>query len=67
MRAQEEAGARWYGSSGVKGGVSNLLSFLISLQLQPETSKTSENLLSPSAQLSLGQSFVQSHFQAQYR
>ncbi|XP_039703278.1 ubiquitin carboxyl-terminal hydrolase 43 isoform X1 [Pteropus medius] len=36
-------------------------------KLQPETSKTSENLLSPSAQLSLGQSFVQSHFQAQYR
>lgn len=36
-------------------------------KLQPEASKTSENLLSPSAQLSLGQSFVQSHFQAQYR
>ncbi|KAM5214989.1 ubiquitin carboxyl-terminal hydrolase 43 isoform 2-T2 [Hipposideros larvatus] len=36
-------------------------------KLQPEASKTSENLLSPSAQLSLGHSFVQSHFQAQYR
>ncbi|XP_046533402.1 ubiquitin carboxyl-terminal hydrolase 43 isoform X1 [Equus quagga] len=36
-------------------------------KLQPEASKTSENLLSPTAQLSLGQSFVQSHFQAQYR
>ncbi|XP_057569756.1 ubiquitin carboxyl-terminal hydrolase 43 isoform X2 [Hippopotamus amphibius kiboko] len=36
-------------------------------QPQPEARKTSENLLSPSAQLSLGQSFVQSHFQAQYR
>ncbi|XP_058415697.1 ubiquitin carboxyl-terminal hydrolase 43 isoform X2 [Diceros bicornis minor] len=36
-------------------------------KLQPKASKTSENLLSPSAQLSLGQSFVQSHFQAQYR
>ncbi|KAI5145402.1 Ubiquitin Carboxyl-Terminal Hydrolase 43, partial [Manis pentadactyla] len=35
--------------------------------IQPEASKTSENLPSPSAQLSLGQSFVQSHFQAQYR
>lgn len=45
----------------------NWFSFLISLQLQPEGSKTSENHLSPSAQLSLGQSFVQSHFQAQYR
>ncbi|XP_036197488.1 ubiquitin carboxyl-terminal hydrolase 43 isoform X5 [Myotis myotis] len=38
-----------------------------SLHLQPEGSKASENHLSPSAQLSLGQSFVQSHFQAQYR
>ncbi|XP_054565664.1 ubiquitin carboxyl-terminal hydrolase 43 isoform X1 [Eptesicus fuscus] len=38
-----------------------------SQQLQPEGSKTSENHLSPSAQLSPGQSFVQSHFQAQYR
>ncbi|XP_074198301.1 ubiquitin carboxyl-terminal hydrolase 43 isoform X1 [Camelus bactrianus] len=36
-------------------------------QLQPETRKTSENTLSPSAPLSLGRSFVQSHFQAQYR
>ncbi|XP_045425706.1 ubiquitin carboxyl-terminal hydrolase 43 isoform X1 [Lemur catta] len=36
-------------------------------KLPPEASKTSENCLSPSAQLSLGQSFVQSHFQAQYR
>ncbi|XP_053528696.1 ubiquitin carboxyl-terminal hydrolase 43 isoform X2 [Artibeus jamaicensis] len=36
-------------------------------KLQPEASQTSENHLSPSAQLSLGQSFVQSHFQAQYR
>ncbi|XP_057356857.1 ubiquitin carboxyl-terminal hydrolase 43-like isoform X3 [Manis pentadactyla] len=36
-------------------------------KIQPEASKTSENLPSPSAQLSLGQSFVQSHFQAQYR
>ncbi|XP_045653208.1 ubiquitin carboxyl-terminal hydrolase 43 isoform X2 [Ursus americanus] len=34
---------------------------------QPEASRTPENLPSPSAQLSLGQSFVQSHFQAQYR
>ncbi|XP_070249894.1 ubiquitin carboxyl-terminal hydrolase 43 isoform X2 [Myotis yumanensis] len=38
-----------------------------SQQLQPEGSKASENHPSPSAQLSLGQSFVQSHFQAQYR
>ncbi|XP_016077893.1 PREDICTED: ubiquitin carboxyl-terminal hydrolase 43 [Miniopterus natalensis] len=36
-------------------------------KLQPEASKTPENHLSPSAPLSLGQSFVQSHFQAQYR
>ncbi|MXQ89405.1 hypothetical protein E5288_WYG000764 [Bos mutus] len=36
-------------------------------KLQPEARKTSENLLSPSAPLSMGQSFVQSHFQAQYR
>ncbi|XP_028390167.2 ubiquitin carboxyl-terminal hydrolase 43 isoform X3 [Phyllostomus discolor] len=36
-------------------------------KLQPEASQTSENHLSPSGQLSLGQSFVQSHFQAQYR
>lgn len=36
-------------------------------KLQPEVRRTSENLLSPSAQLSVGQSFVQSHFQAQYR
>ncbi|XP_039087595.1 ubiquitin carboxyl-terminal hydrolase 43 isoform X2 [Hyaena hyaena] len=34
---------------------------------QPEVSKTPEHLLSPSAQLPHGQSFVQSHFQAQYR
>uniref|UniRef100_G1L5D5 Ubiquitin carboxyl-terminal hydrolase n=1 Tax=Ailuropoda melanoleuca TaxID=9646 RepID=G1L5D5_AILME len=34
---------------------------------QPEATRTPENLPSPSAQLSLGQSFVQSHFQAQYR
>lgn len=67
MWAQEEAEARWSGGGGVMGGISNLLVFLIILQLQPEASKTSENLLSPSAQLSLGPSFVQSHFQAQYR
>ncbi|XP_053425164.1 ubiquitin carboxyl-terminal hydrolase 43 isoform X2 [Nycticebus coucang] len=36
-------------------------------KLPPEASKTSENHVSPSTQLSLGQSFVQSHFQAQYR
>ncbi|XP_038523429.1 ubiquitin carboxyl-terminal hydrolase 43 isoform X1 [Canis lupus familiaris] len=36
-------------------------------KLQPEANKTPENLPSPPAQLSLGQSFVQSHFQAQYR
>ncbi|XP_067570568.1 ubiquitin carboxyl-terminal hydrolase 43 isoform X1 [Pseudorca crassidens] len=36
-------------------------------KLQPEARKTSEDLPSPSAQLPLGQSFVQSHFQAQYR
>lgn len=36
-------------------------------KLLPEARKTSENPPSPSAQLSLGQSFVQSHFQAQYR
>ncbi|XP_036125605.1 ubiquitin carboxyl-terminal hydrolase 43 [Molossus molossus] len=36
-------------------------------KLQPEASKASENHLSPSPQPSLGQSFVQSHFQAQYR
>ncbi|EHB04532.1 Ubiquitin carboxyl-terminal hydrolase 43 [Heterocephalus glaber] len=47
--------------------VSNLASFPVSLQLLPEASKTPENLQSSSAQLSLGQSFVQSHFQAQYR
>ncbi|XP_034845715.1 ubiquitin carboxyl-terminal hydrolase 43 isoform X2 [Mirounga leonina] len=34
---------------------------------QPEASRTPENLPSPLAQLSLGPSFVQSHFQAQYR
>ncbi|XP_017386930.1 ubiquitin carboxyl-terminal hydrolase 43 isoform X1 [Cebus imitator] len=39
----------------------------VSEKLPPEANKTSENCLSPSAQLSLGQSFVQSHFQAQYR
>ncbi|KAF3813566.1 hypothetical protein GH733_018719 [Mirounga leonina] len=33
---------------------------------QPEASRTPENLPSPLAQLSLGPSFVQSHFQAQY-
>lgn len=44
-----------------------LLPSLISLQPQPEASRTPENLPSPSAQLSLGPSFVQSHFQAQYR
>ncbi|XP_059524604.1 ubiquitin carboxyl-terminal hydrolase 43 isoform X2 [Myotis daubentonii] len=38
-----------------------------SQQPQPEGSKASENHLPPSPQLSLGQSFVQSHFQAQYR
>ncbi|KAM9208768.1 ubiquitin carboxyl-terminal hydrolase 43 [Dugong dugon] len=38
----------------------------VSEKLQPEASKNSENL-SPTAQLPLGQSFVQSHFQAQYR
>uniref|UniRef100_A0A8C3WWU3 ubiquitinyl hydrolase 1 n=1 Tax=Catagonus wagneri TaxID=51154 RepID=A0A8C3WWU3_9CETA len=36
-------------------------------KLPPEARKTAENPPSPSAQLSLGQSFVQSHFQAQYR
>ncbi|XP_012661413.1 ubiquitin carboxyl-terminal hydrolase 43 isoform X2 [Otolemur garnettii] len=36
-------------------------------KLSPEASKTSENHVSPSTPLSLGQSFVQSHFQAQYR
>ncbi|KAL2765833.1 ubiquitin carboxyl-terminal hydrolase 43 isoform 2, partial [Daubentonia madagascariensis] len=40
---------------------------LVPEKLLPEASKTSENCPSPSAQLSLGQSFVQSHFQAQYR
>ncbi|XP_055223458.1 ubiquitin carboxyl-terminal hydrolase 43 isoform X3 [Gorilla gorilla gorilla] len=39
----------------------------VSEKLPPEATKTSENCLSPSAQLPLGQSFVQSHFQAQYR
>ncbi|XP_011814037.1 PREDICTED: ubiquitin carboxyl-terminal hydrolase 43-like [Colobus angolensis palliatus] len=39
----------------------------VSEKLPPEANKTSENCLSPSAQLPLGQSFVQSHFQAQYR
>ncbi|KAM8819480.1 ubiquitin carboxyl-terminal hydrolase 43 isoform 2-T2 [Rhynchonycteris naso] len=39
----------------------------VSEKLQPEAGKTSENHLSPPAQLSLGQSFVRSHFQAQYR
>ncbi|XP_058139469.1 ubiquitin carboxyl-terminal hydrolase 43 [Dasypus novemcinctus] len=39
----------------------------VSEQLQPEVGRNSENLPSPSPQLSLGQSFVQSHFQAQYR
>ncbi|XP_008588950.1 PREDICTED: ubiquitin carboxyl-terminal hydrolase 43 [Galeopterus variegatus] len=39
----------------------------VSEKLLPEASRTSENLLSPSAQVSLGQSFVQSHFQAQFR
>ncbi|XP_032695799.1 ubiquitin carboxyl-terminal hydrolase 43 isoform X1 [Lontra canadensis] len=34
---------------------------------QPEASRSPENLPSPSAQPSLGPSFVQSHFQAQYR
>ncbi|XP_047563566.1 ubiquitin carboxyl-terminal hydrolase 43 isoform X3 [Lutra lutra] len=33
----------------------------------PEASRSPENLPSPSAQPSLGPSFVQSHFQAQYR
>ncbi|KAI4566418.1 hypothetical protein MJG53_015095 [Ovis ammon polii x Ovis aries] len=36
-------------------------------KLQSEARKASENLRSPSAPLSVGQSFVQSHFQAQYR
>ncbi|XP_055973745.1 ubiquitin carboxyl-terminal hydrolase 43 [Sorex fumeus] len=36
-------------------------------KLHRKASKTSENCVSPSTQLSLGQSFVQSHFQAQYR
>lgn len=35
-------------------------------KLLPEV-RTSEDLLSPSTQFSLGQSFVQSHFQAQFR
>ncbi|XP_063485513.1 ubiquitin carboxyl-terminal hydrolase 43 isoform X2 [Symphalangus syndactylus] len=39
----------------------------VSEKLPPEATKTSENCLSTSAQLPLGQSFVQSHFQAQYR
>ncbi|XP_008070655.2 ubiquitin carboxyl-terminal hydrolase 43 [Carlito syrichta] len=39
----------------------------VSEKLPPEASKTSENRLSPSAELTLGQSFVQNHFQAQYR
>lgn len=59
--------AHWPGRAGVIGNYLIVLPFLISLQIQPEASKTSENLPSPSAQLSLGQSFVQSHFQAQYR
>ncbi|XP_013377608.1 PREDICTED: ubiquitin carboxyl-terminal hydrolase 43 isoform X2 [Chinchilla lanigera] len=36
-------------------------------KLLSEASKTPENLQPSSAQLSVGQSFVQSHFQAQYR
>ncbi|XP_006156490.1 ubiquitin carboxyl-terminal hydrolase 43, partial [Tupaia chinensis] len=39
----------------------------VSEKPSPDISKTSENLLPPSMQLPLGQSFVQSHFQAQYR
>nr|XP_051681140.1 ubiquitin carboxyl-terminal hydrolase 43 isoform X1 [Oryctolagus cuniculus] len=38
-----------------------------SQKLPPEASKAPENILSPSARLPPGQSFVQSHFQAQYR
>ncbi|XP_048653891.1 ubiquitin carboxyl-terminal hydrolase 43 [Marmota marmota marmota] len=71
-------GARPPGAQGLKNplGVvmrrmvldmaSHLKSFL-SFQLPPEASQPSENILSSSDQLSLGQSFVQSHFQAQYR
>ncbi|XP_027802743.2 ubiquitin carboxyl-terminal hydrolase 43 isoform X1 [Marmota flaviventris] len=40
---------------------------LVPEKLSPEASQPSENILSSSDQLSLGQSFVQSHFQAQYR
>ncbi|XP_063098066.1 ubiquitin carboxyl-terminal hydrolase 43 isoform X3 [Cavia porcellus] len=40
---------------------------LVSEKLLPEASKIPENPQSSSAQLPLGQSFVQSHFQAQYR
>ncbi|XP_069883071.1 ubiquitin carboxyl-terminal hydrolase 43 isoform X1 [Dipodomys merriami] len=36
-------------------------------KVPPEGRRASESLLSPPAQLSLGPSFVQSHFQAQYR
>ncbi|XP_037665561.1 ubiquitin carboxyl-terminal hydrolase 43 isoform X2 [Choloepus didactylus] len=39
----------------------------VAAKLQPEVSRNSENLPSPSPQPSLGRSFVQSHFQAQYR
>ncbi|XP_058532135.1 ubiquitin carboxyl-terminal hydrolase 43 isoform X3 [Ochotona princeps] len=38
-----------------------------SQKLPPQASKPSENLLASSSQLPSGQSFVQSHFQAQYR
>ncbi|XP_055450364.1 ubiquitin carboxyl-terminal hydrolase 43 [Psammomys obesus] len=40
---------------------------LVSEQLLPESSKDPEDLRPPAAPLSLGPSFVQSHFQAQYR
>lgn len=41
--------------------------FPVSLQLPPDASKTSEDLRPSAAPLPLGPSFVQSHFQAQYR
>lgn len=41
--------------------------FPVPLQLPPEASKISEDLRPSAAPSSLGPSFVQSHFQAQYR
>lgn len=63
----QEARAQRFGGGGAMGAFLILLPSLMSLQPQPEATRTPENLPSPSAQLSLGQSFVQSHFQAQYR